>query len=320
MSVWLGQLGAMIETLCASDLPEQTSDRWIWAGGEGTLAPEEAMMITSFGAGARAWSFSQDAHEAHEANALLSLARAQRRTGATLRMVPCNAPHMNMLTPGASEEFKGWSGVTDGMISGPALGVEPVYSTRRVRTGGTVLEPGTVLDENTILTGPGWETEEVSADEPVYPSTTLVLSAGQSITSPVVPLLGGFTAARFGSFVRRVGGLGSLTVTLAAVNAAGSVVMSSTGPETTGTTLRRDVWQWDAITHPDAAGLRMTLTGTTTFVLAWPTITLGDGKRRHYPGQAAESVVLSPPALSPSMLTPDRALTSTGYTAREEGV
>ncbi|MFK5691274.1 hypothetical protein ACI3EY_16575 [Ornithinimicrobium sp. LYQ92] len=310
----------MVETLCASDLPTDTDNRWLWSGGEGTLAPAEALMVSSFGGGARAWSFSRGAHHAHEANALVSLARAQRRTGMGLRMVPCNGPFMNMLTPGGSEEFAGWSGVTPGMVAGPAVGVEPVYSTQRVPVAGTVLEPGTVLDEDTILTGPGWGTAEVSADESVYPGTTLLLPGGSSVTSPVVPLLGGFTAARFGAFVRRTGGLGTLGVTMEAVNAAGSVVMSSTGPTATGTTLRRVVWEWDAITHSSAAGVRFRFAPTVSHVIAWPSITLGDQRRRWFPGQAAESVVLSPPSHSPILLTPERSLISTGYTAREDGV
>lgn len=284
MSVWLGQLGSMVETLCASDLPVETEDRWLWAGGAGTLAPSEALMVSSFGGGARSWRFSSDVHRPHEESGLASLARAQRRSGGALRFVPCNAPFMNMLTPGASEEFAGWSGVTAGMVSGPVVATEAVEPVK------------------------------------VYPAVSVRVPAGQAITSPVVPLVGDPSialSAVFSAFVQRTGGLGTLEVSRQAVSVAGTIVRSSTTSVSTSSAMARQLWDFGAAPHPDAVGLRVRLTPSVEHVLAWPAITIGPGRHWWVLGQCADGVVLSPPSSAPTLLTPDRSLTATGYTARE---
>lgn len=316
MSVWLGTLGSMVETLCASQLPVSTGDRRQYGGGAGTLAPARSRVVTAYGAGAREWAFSRGAHEAHGSNAVASIARAQARgVLGPVRMVPCNAPHMNMLTPGASEEFAGWSGPL--FPAGPQVATEPVYSTRRVYSSGTVLEPGTVMDDSLVLEGPGWETETVAADEAVFPASSVTLQSGQTAVSPVVPLLGR-SSARFGVFLARES-WGTVTVTLEGVDATGSVV-DSTVVSASSSSLRRETWLWEDI-DPAAVGVRFRIThNALNLTLAWPSITLGDRLPRWVPGQAAEQVVISTPAHDPFLLTPERSVTSTGYTAREEGV
>ena len=73
MSVWIGALGSMVETLCASELPVASEDRWMTGGGAGTLAPSRHLMLTAHGPGSREWRFGRGVCEAPDAASLCGL-------------------------------------------------------------------------------------------------------------------------------------------------------------------------------------------------------------------------------------------------------
>ncbi|WP_130012135.1 hypothetical protein [Serinicoccus sediminis] len=329
MSTWFGQLGSMVEVMCESRRSRRQEDRWLFAGGEGTLSPVEALMVTQHGAGARRWDLTKANHAIAESNALASLVRAQQLAGQGLRMVPHGAQHMNMLTPGASEEMVPPNGATSAEASrywtgaltraGLVAVVEPVYSTRLVQTGETVLTDDTVLDDSLILRGPRWTTEDVAADETTYASASVTLPPNQAAVSPVVPLLGQ-RQARFGVFLAHAGPGGSVTVTLQGVTATGTVVSSATRTTTPSAVMRRETWLWDGI-PTSAVGARMVISHTADSLrLAWPSITLGDRLTRWVQGQCADQVVIFPPTQDPTLLTPGRSMASTSYQVMEVGV
>ena len=321
MSVWIGALGSMVETLCASELPVVSEDRWMTGGGAGTLAPSRHLMLTAHGPGARTWRFGRDVCEAPAAASLASLARAQARTGQAYRMIPCGAVATNLLTPGASEELSGWSGTLS--LAGIARLVEPETIRERVNSSlsesAVVLNESAVVDDATVVGGTSWTWQDRTVEHAEW---GLTVTASGTVTSPVVPLLGDgpWTVV---PAVHVKAGLSPVTVTAQALDAAGAVVSSRTvATVTAGTpavpTRVSTVWTIPAGT---AVSWRLRLSSTSgSYTVARPSLAQHDRPVRWQQGQGADAVVLQALQTDPILTTPDRHLVSVGYTAREDGV
>lgn len=314
MTTWIGSLGAMVPTLCASDLPRTAQDRWAVGGGAGTLAPTRHLMLTAHGPGAREWGFSRGVADGHAVADLASLARAQARTGRALRFVPCDAGWSNMLTPGASEELAGWTGTFTAGDVGRLL--EPAQVEQLYRDPGLIMTADLVMTADLEMTGPHWATRLVTVDHETW--GTIVTATG-TIVSPTVPLLGaGPWPVLAGLHVRP--GLAPVTVTLEAVNAAGLGVSSVVRTVAPGATIpTRSLWEW-TVSSTSAVGWRVKASSSASYYLARPSLAQTHVQTRWVPGAAADAVVLSPLSVDPLLTLPGHHLTSVAYTVREDGV
>lgn len=107
MTTYIGSLGAMAPTPCVSALGVGTGSRTVLGGGPGTLAPRRARVG---GRGPRSWSATLTGDLSVDA-AVQGLVDRQARAGGAYRVIPCDAVDHNMLTPQASEDLVGWTGL-----------------------------------------------------------------------------------------------------------------------------------------------------------------------------------------------------------------
>lgn len=316
MTTWIGQVGSMVPTMCASDLPVEAEDRWMTGGGAGTLAPRRHLMLTQYGAGARTWQFSRGVCATDDAASVQSLARAQARTGGSWRFVPCGAVHTNMATPGASEELAGWSGT----LSPAGMGRidEPQVKRTRVRSDGTILHPGDILSPTDVLYGPGWVWQGTIVEREQY--GTIVTATG-TVSSPMVPLLGdGPWTVTDGIHVRA--GTASVQVAIDALNAAGAVIATQVITTVAANSVpvpTRVLGSWQ-IEAPGAAAHRLRCVSTSTYSLARASLAQTNVPSPWRPGQAADAVVLRGVGVTPILETEQTALSSVSYIAEETGV
>lgn len=280
MTTWIGSIGSMVPTLCASDLPTASEDRWLTGGGAGTLAPRRHLMLTQHGPGARSWSFSRGACATDDAASLQSLARAQEVMAGAWRFVPCGAVHTNMLTPGASEELRGWVGTVS--LAGMGRLVEPQAS--RESYGLTVTAQGTVSSPPVPLLGDG----------PWTVTDGIHVKAGAASVQVVIDALNAAGAV-----------IASQTIT--------------TVPEGTPGTPTRVLGSWQ-ITASAAAAHRLRCVSTATYTLARASLAQTSHHAPWRPGQAADAVVLRGVSINPIIDTPETALASVSYIAEETGV
>lgn len=288
MTVWIGPLGAMVETACLSGLQVVPQDRTVYAGGPGTLAPPRAV---AWGNPYRVWQATIDSREPGQLATLQTLAMMQHKYGGTYRMLACDAHNTNAFTPEASTDFTGWEGV---------FTIGATY-TRLVETvgGGTVLYPDSILNQWTQLES-GLTPRDVQS---VVAVTADPSSSGTVLTSPIVPVIPG-APVTFGAF-----GMGSMMIRAQWVDANGDNVGSATTLVSVshGSQLKRATPTVNAPTN--VAGVRMILTNGTLY--AWPSITWTAGARRYATGRGAEAVMLSP--ISESMITSTRYLQRSGF-------
>ncbi|WP_161965097.1 hypothetical protein [Ornithinimicrobium cerasi] len=270
MSVWIGTIGAMVETACLSGLQVSRPDRTVHGGGPGTLTQPRAV---AQGPSSRVWSCTIGVKPPGELAALETLVYRQAVHGGTYRMLACEAHHTNALTPAASLDLTGWTG--DRTIS-------TLYTASAEDVGGgTVLLESTPLDARTpIEGGPPVVTVDSVAAITVTPATT-----GTVLSSPVVPVRPGYpvTVAIFAQ--------GTVTLSVQWVDAAGANLGAAvTLVTTTNAALART--NMSTIAPAGAYGARIVVSGGTRY--AWPSITWTPGPRRFAVGRGAESVVLSP--------------------------
>ena len=316
MTTWIGAVGSMVPTLCASELPVTQEDRWMTGGGAGTLAPRRHLMLSMHGAGARSWSFSRGACATDDAASLQSLARAQELMAGSWRFVPCGAVHSNMLTPGASEELAGWAGTLS--LAGMARLVEPQVKRTRVRSDGTIVHPGDILSPEDVIYGPGWVWEGQVVERENY---GLVVTASGTVSSPAVPLLGdGPWTVTDGIHVRA--GSQPVQVIIDALNAAGAVIGSQTIKTVAAGTPAvptRVLGSWQ-ITAAAAASHRLRCVSTANYTLARASLAQTNIPTPWRPGQAADAVVLRSVSTAPLHETEQTSLSSVSYVAEETGV
>ena len=140
MTTYIGTLGAMAPTPCVSALGVGTGSRTVLGGGPGTLAPRRARVG---GRGPRSWSASLTGDLSVDA-AVQGLVDRQARAGGAYRVVPCDAVDHNMLTPRASEDLVGWTGLAQ-VAFPPVPGVYMLQAwpatLGRVAAGTTVVTP-----------------------------------------------------------------------------------------------------------------------------------------------------------------------------------
>ena len=294
MSVWIGPLGAMVETSCLSGLDVVPEDRTVYAGGPGTLAPRRAV---SWGEPLRTWRANIDNATPGELSTLQTMAHMQHKYGGTYRMLACDAHQTNIFTPGASIDFEGWTG---------PFTIGATY-TRLVETvgGGTVLYPESILNQWTQLES-GITPHDVQS---VVAVTADPDSSGSTLVSPIVPVIPGGPVT-FGAF-----GTGTMTIQAQWVDANGDNVGSA---ETLvnvshGSQLKRATPTVNAPTN--VAGVRMILTNGDLY--AWPSITWTAGARRYAVGRGAEAVMLSPINESVIQSTREGQLSGFSYEVRE---
>lgn len=294
MSVWIGPLGAMVETSCLSGLDVVPEDRTVYAGGPGTLAPRRAV---SWGEPPRTWRANIDNATPGELATLQTMAHMQHKYGGTYRMLACDAHQTNIFTPGASIDFEGWTG---------PFTIGATY-TRLVETvgGGTVLYPESILNQWTQLES-GLVPEDVQS---VAAVTADPSSSGSELVSPIVPVIPG-APVTFGAF-----GMGSMVMKAIWVDHEGDQVGSTQTLVIVshGSQLKRATPTVNA--HTSAAGVRLALTGGTLY--AWPSITWTAGARRYATGRGAEAVMLSPIAESVVQAVRDGQLSGFNYEVRE---
>ena len=138
---YIGKIGAMLPTPCIEEVSASFEQRVVYGGGEGTLAPRRARV---YGPGARTWQMDRDRWEPTDNAAIVSLARRQSRYGGSYRVLSCDAVASNMLTPAASEDLAGWSGLTLRTVEQEptvALGGAFPSMLGRVGAGGTATSP-----------------------------------------------------------------------------------------------------------------------------------------------------------------------------------
>ena len=201
MSVWVGTLGAMVETPCLSGLQVARQDRTIHGGGPGTLTAPYAV---SWGRPHRVWSCAIGVKSPGGLAALETLVDRQHTYGIdSYRMLACDAHNTNALTPGASIDFTGWDG---------DFTVSTLYTaTAELVGGGTVLYPDTPLEARTPIEGgpPVTQVESVAA-------ITVTAASSATLTSPIVPVRPGHPVT-LGIF-----GQGSILLQVRYVDAAGN--------------------------------------------------------------------------------------------------
>lgn len=292
MSVWIGGLGAMVETPCLSGLQVSRPDRTIYGGGVGTLTGPFAV---SWGPARRVWSCTIDVQAPGGLAALETLAYRQHTYGGDYRMLACDAHHTNALTPAASLDLTGFTG---------PFAVSTIYTaSAEMAGGGTVLYPSTPLEARTPIEGgpPVSQVNSVAAvTVTALPSATLV--------SPIVPVRPGHPVT-LGIFAQGSG------VSLYArwVNAAGADLTTHSLATVTHPALQR--LAPSTITPANAAGVRIVVTGGTRY--AWPSITWTAGPRRFATGRGAEKVALSTIDESLIRATDRQQLSAFQYTIRE---
>lgn len=140
MTTYIGTVGAMSPTPCVSALSVEQPSRTVVGGGPGTLAPTRARVA---GVGARSWS-ARLTGDLGVDSAVEALARRQARAGGAYRMIPCDAVDHNMLTPAASEDLVGWTGLAQ-LALPPVAGVYMLQAwpatLGRAAAGTTVVTP-----------------------------------------------------------------------------------------------------------------------------------------------------------------------------------
>lgn len=235
-------------------------------------------------------------------------------------MVPCGAVATNLMTPGASEELSGWSGTLS--LAGIARLVEPETIRERVSTSlpesTVVADESAVVDDATVVGGTSWMWQDRTVEHAEW---GLTVTASGTVTSPVVPLLGdGPWPVVAGVHVRA--GSAPVTVTAQALDAAGTVVASTTVALVSATlpaSTRRYTATW-TIPAGTAVSWRLRVTSSASYTLARPSLAQHDRPVRWQQGQGADAVVLQALQTDPILTVPDRHLVSVGYTAREDGV
>ena len=173
MTTYIGTAGHMVPVGCLATLDVTTEDRSVMGGGPGTLSPRRVRVA---GPGSRSWSMARTGRPRSFA-VIESLARRQARYGGVYRVTPCDALEWNMLTPQASEDLAGWSGVvlrTPSQAPGIMFtdGVYPAVMGR-VTAGQTatsprvpLVTPGTLPPTGTMLHGCSWLTPGTSMFDP----------------------------------------------------------------------------------------------------------------------------------------------------------
>ena len=293
MSVWIGDLGGMVETPCLSGLSVTTDDRSVHGGGAGTLT---GPFTVAWGGGRRSWSCTIGVKSPSGLAALETLAYRQHVYGvAGYRMLACDAHNTNAFTPRASLDFTGWGG---------NFSVSTVYTAALEQAGGgTILYPDTPLEARTPIEGgpPVTQVESVAA-------ITVTAASSATLTSPIVPVRPGHPVT-LGIF-----GQGSVLLRARWVDAAGNDgALATVTPSVTHAGLQRVAGS--AIAPANAAGVRLVVSGGIRY--AWPSITWTAGPRRFATGRGAESVHLSPVDESVIMATREQQLSGFQYTIRE---
>lgn len=317
MTMWIGgQSGLMVPTPCASDLSVSAASLRVDGGGLGTLAPPRSLFLG--GRSFRSWQVRKGVSGLHEVAPLLALVDRQERTGEALRVIPCDAAHTNMLTPGASESLAGWSGaVTVGAATASAVEDEP--ATRTVLDPGTIIANDTVITASTLIVGPHFRREEIRVSREVYPATVVTVpSSTPSVVSPVTPALPSPASRKVtaGVFLASTSAA-VVTVRLTAYTSTGFQAATTTQTVTTTSTLTRAVLGW---TLPaTAATWRMTLSSPTTFMVAWPSLAQAEQWERYHPGAGCERAVIDWPTRDLISTVPRDGLQALAYDVREVG-
>lgn len=310
MTTWIGTLGAMRPTPCLTGLSVATDDTSLTGGGAGTLAPRRRLVLT--GPGARRLRAAVDVSRLHDMASLVSLARYQHRTGTALRVIPCGTSAANMLTPGASEEFAGWTGTA--LTLGPGMrAVEPETVHERFINPGTPLDASLILDESLELRGRHWDTRSVVVDRNAWPGVVATLNAGATTMSPVVPLLDAAPwRVHAGVFVASQG---TVTLTAEALSSGGGI-LASVSMQIDSLGLRRHVLSWD-LTDP-AVSVRVKVAASTMpATIAWPSVSLGVNPHRHVLGGGIDAAWVTPPVQDVLHAVPGNELSGYAYDIEE---
>ena len=281
MTTWIGQVGSMVPTMCASGLPVEAEDRWMTGGGGRDLSPRRHLMLTQYGAGARTWHFSRDVCATDDAASVQSLARAQARTGGSWRFVPCGAVHTNMATPGASEELAGWSGT----LSPAGMGRIDEPQVKRVQQYGTIVTAAGIVSSPMV---------PLLGDGPWTVTNGIHVRAGTASVQVAIDALNAAGAV-----------IATHTITTVAADSA---------PVPT-----RVLGSWQ-IETPGAAAHRLRCVSSSTYSLARASLAQTNTPAPWRPGQAADAVVLRGVGVTPILEAEQTALSSVSYIAEETGV
>ncbi|MDO5502158.1 MAG: hypothetical protein Q4G67_03180 [Actinomycetia bacterium] len=284
MTTWIGTIGHMAPGPCAATLDVSAEDRVVHGGGPGTLAPAR---VRVYGPPSRAWAVTAGRRPA-ELAVIESLARRQARYGGALRVLPCDAIEHNMLSPQASEDLEGWSGlarVTRPDVAGVGSGADS-------GEGSPALYPSTSLYPSSTLYPSAGTPPRVDLGG-VWPALVGEVAAGTTAPSPRVPV------PRAGTLYAAVHVTGNPIVRVIVRDHVGAALVTETLQVTGGTAaLTRTVHL--PVTAPEAAvsvelAVQAPTMGSGVWV-AWPSIAYA--ATDYVPGRGCDAAWLSSPQRS----------------------